>query len=75
MDGTDLHFCWSAKRKSGTDRLSVNTDSQWSEQEACFARATQKWLAVNHNSVTSGEFIRFSKRIVQTSKFVNCQSN
>ena len=29
---------------------------QWSKQEACFARATQVWLAVNHNtSVTSGE--------------------
>ena len=35
-------------------RNSLNTDSQWSKQEACFARATQVWLAVNHNtSVTS----------------------
>ena len=26
------------------------------QQEACFARATQMWLAVNHNtSITSGE--------------------
>ena len=33
----------------------MNTDSQWSKQEACFARVTQAWLAVNHsNSVTSG---------------------
>ena len=24
-------------------------DSQWNKQEACFARATQVWLAVNHN--------------------------
>ena len=33
----------------------MNTDSQWSRQEACFARATRVWLAVNHNtSVTSG---------------------
>ena len=40
--------------QSGT--LSVNMDSQWSKQEACFARATQVWLPVNHNtSVTSGE--------------------
>ena len=44
----------SVKWKSGT--ASLNTDSQWSKQEACFARATQVWLAVNHNtSVTSGE--------------------
>ena len=34
----------------------MNTDSQWSKQEACFAHATQLWLAVNHNiSVTSGD--------------------
>ena len=40
--------------KSGT--ASVNTDSQWSKQESCFARANKVWLAVNHNtSVTSGE--------------------
>ena len=41
-------FCWSVKRKSGT--TSANTDSQWSKQEACFARATQVWLAVKHNT-------------------------
>ena len=42
------------KRKSGT--ANVNTDSQWSKQELCFARETQVLLAVNHNtSVTSGE--------------------
>ena len=35
-------------RKSGT--ASVNTDSQWNRQEACFARATQVWLVVNHNT-------------------------
>ena len=33
------------KRKSGT--ASLNTDSQWSKQEACFACATREWLAVN----------------------------
>ena len=45
--------CLSVKRKSGT--ASVNTDSQWSKQEAYFARATRVWLAVNHNTgVTSG---------------------
>ena len=27
----------------------MNMNSQWSKQEACFARATQEWLAVNHN--------------------------
>ena len=33
----------------------MNTDSQWGKQEACFACATQVWLAVKHNtSVTSG---------------------
>ena len=29
---------------------------KWSKHEACFARATLVWLAVNHNThVTSGE--------------------
>ena len=28
----------------------MNTDSHWSKQEACFARATQVWLAVNNNT-------------------------
>ena len=28
----------------------VNTDSQLSKQEVCFARVTQVWLAVNHNT-------------------------
>ena len=36
------------KRKSGT--ASVNTYSRWSKREACFARASQVWLAVNHNT-------------------------
>ena len=40
-------FVESAKRKSGT--ASVYTDSQWSKQEARFARATHVWLAVNYN--------------------------
>ena len=26
----------------------MNTDNQLGKQEACFARATQVWLAVNH---------------------------
>ena len=30
----------------------MNTDSQWSKQEACFARPTQVWLTVNHTSVS-----------------------
>ena len=31
-------------------------DSQWSRQEACFARAILRWFAVNHNtSITSSE--------------------
>ena len=28
----------------------MNADSQWSKQEACFACATQVWLAVNHKT-------------------------
>ena len=31
-------------------------DSKWSEQEVCFARATQVWLAVNHNTSQANEF-------------------
>ena len=34
-----IRFCRSVKRKSGT--ASVNTDSQWSKQEACFACVTR----------------------------------
>ena len=30
----------------------MNTDSQWSKQEACFAHATQVWLAVNITPVS-----------------------
>ena len=41
----------------------MNSDSQWNKQEACFARTTQVWLDVIHNtSVTFGEIIRYSKR-------------
>ena len=51
-------------------------NSQWSKQEACFAHATQVWLAVNHNtSVTSGELIRCLKRIARASELGSCQSN
>ena len=33
----------------------MNTESQWSNQETCFARETQMWLAVNHDTrITSG---------------------
>ena len=39
------------KTESGT--VSVNTVKQCSEQEACFARTTQVWLAVNHNIIVS----------------------
>ena len=49
-------FCWNIKQNSGI--ASVNTDSQWSKQEACFARATRVWLAVNHNtSVSFGKLV------------------
>ena len=30
----------------------MNTDSQWSKQEACSARATRVRLVVNHNTNT-----------------------
>ena len=44
----------------------MNTDSQWSEHGACFARATQVRLAVYHNtSNTSGERVRCLKRIAR----------
>ena len=45
-------------------------------EEACFARATHVWLAVNHNtSVTSGELIQCLKRIAWASELGSCQSN
>ena len=60
--------------KSGT--ASLNTDSQWSKQEACFELATQVWLAVNHNtSITSGEGVLCSKRIAWASELGSCKSN
>ena len=44
--------CKKEKRNSQCE----HTDSQWGKQVACLARASQVWLAVNHNtSVTSGE--------------------
>ena len=32
----------------------MNRDSRWSKQGACSARATQVWLAVNHNTSVTG---------------------
>ena len=62
------------KKKSGTANL--NTASQWSKQEVCFARATRLWLAVNHNtSGISGEWIWCPKRIAQASERGSCQSS
>ena len=67
-------FLGSVKRKSGT--ASLNKDSQWSKQEACFACTTQVWLAVNHNtSVTSGEWNQCSKHIAWAIELGSCQSN
>ena len=41
----------------------IEHDSQWSKHKACFACATQLWLAVNHNtSITSGDLVQCSKR-------------
>ena len=54
----------------------MNNGSPRSKQEACFALATQVWLPVNHNnSVTSGEWIRSSKRNLRASELGRCQSN
>ena len=54
----------------------MNTEIQWSEQEACFARETRVWLAVNHNtSVHSGKWIRCSKCMPRASELTSCQSN
>ena len=56
----------------------MNTDSQWTKQEACFACATQVWLNVNHNtSITSGKCVRCSELtcIAQAIEFDSCQSN
>ena len=53
---------------------SLNTDSQWSKHEACFACATHVWLTVNHNtSNTSG--LDVPKCIAQASELGSCQSN
>ena len=54
----------------------MNTDSQWSKQEACFARATRVWLAITHNTcVPYGECVRCSKRIARANELDSCQSN
>ena len=59
-----------------SETASLNMDSQWSKLEACFARATQVWLAYHHNtSITSGELVRCSKRIARTGELGICQSN
>ena len=34
----------------------MNTDSQWSKQDACFAHATQVWLTVSYNTSVGEEF-------------------
>ena len=34
----------------------MNTDSQWSKQEACSVHATRVWLTVNHNISVTSEF-------------------
>ena len=54
----------------------MNTHSQWSKQEACFAHAAWLWLAVNHNTrATSGKWVWCSKRVARTSELGRCQSN
>ena len=54
----------------------MNTDCQWSNQEACFGRATRVWLAVNHNtSVTSGKWAHCWKHITWACELGSCQTN
>ena len=54
----------------------MNTDSQWSKQDACFVHATHVWLAVFHNtSVASDEWIQCSKLIAGASELGSCISN
>ena len=54
----------------------MNTYIQWSKREACFACATRRSLAVNHNTnVTSGEKVRCSKRVARLSELGSFQSN
>ena len=46
------------------------------KHEACFARATRVWLAVNHNnSITSGKRVLCLKRIAVANELGSCQSN
>ena len=53
----------------------MNTDSQWSKQEACFAHVAQVWLAVNQNtSVTSGKWNRCLKCIAWATELGSCHS-
>ena len=57
-----------------TEKPDIQRDQ--TKHEACFERATQVWLAVDHNtSVTSGEMIQCSKRIARASELGSCQSN
>ena len=68
---TVLLECKTEKRNSQCER----GQAMEKKEEACFARATQVWLAVNHNTgVTSGERIRCSKRIARASELGSCQS-
>ena len=46
-------FCWSVKHKP--EKASVNTDSQRSKQEACFACANQLWPAEIHDTYVTSD--------------------
>ena len=64
------------KSKWKSDTASLNTDSQWSKQEALFVCATRVWLAVNHNiSIIFDEWVWCSKCIARASEPSSCQSN
>ena len=57
----------------------MNTDSQWSKQEACFASATRVWLAVKLLITTPVSLLanEFDVRSVfaRASELGSCQSN
>ena len=56
--------------KSGT--ASLNTDSQWSKHEACFARSTQMWLITTPVSHLANEFdVRSELRVRSSLAAVN----
>ena len=75
MNASGLLLLWGfTLTLSGT--ASVNTDSQWIKQEACFPCATPVQLAVNHTPVSllANGFNVYSKHIERASELGSYQS-